>query len=1616
MDSSCAKVFSSNITRVGSDHLNNLYDLLEVQPATPLKINDEKKSTFDYIPKTDKCYIPKRKSRLKVKTVRDIRKSFEHDTYAYLFTDLETQQKVLFKKIRHGSSGEHTTKKLAKSILRGDAPVSRSTWQMLINLNPEDHKYARQFVLCDGKFIQVNGSFGGSRKTICNYDLAINNLPADNIKIKVPSDNKVNRKKSLLRNSLSVRFKPGPLCRKKSLDKSYQKDHVGNTEIIDLPKPGIDIFPTYGIALDPTVNNFLNHLRDEDGTITQKWAELAVSVLGKIEKSKAVPLEKKCITFDLAYKYDKKRLLVRCDSETNLVTSSKLTNKDAISKNSQTDEADAKTEIEEVLKKIVECVEISLIQDTLFVNEENLKTFPREDKKCIDTLAMVKDKSKRKFCELDRLDVTVITLPETAERNSSQTCAKLHCALGCICASLAGSYNLKQHCGRIECMFSCKCNFSYKGDLSCTDGSNLFPVLLNIDNEINLNLAKEEQKFHQTVIVAGEKRILLKDEKRNWKASKKYADFYSNMSLKHDHPKKLNLTVVALKLNCENIESWCMVHNLYKCFCKGRFIETCAPLSGETIVKDTPQKDDVTNELLEENNKDMNDKEESVVVPTKSEQTHTQKKLKSYHYDTQIKPKVHTLKDLDNSGHEIRIKEKSKQNLLINNIKCKNIKPKNKETEHGSSVSEFINTQRVMATRQSIKKSNVKESCAINERKQYVISDSESDDSDSSEDASMKSSRTNAYEGRKYSDGYYKNTNNKILNMEKNDKRLQEKLASIHSKIYGNEPAKPTNIDAGILQLLCDPTTNNEEMEPKAKRKRLGSNTKLVAWLETNYKLYKKRNDKGLKNCLEPPLQGKVALHSWDFILKRYRERKNLFLVSNVPPYRIFMAVNTRNPFFANCININDIRFADLNKYPQTVKNLLINASDLKDNFCILRGLSCCWELIGSVTKVSENSEQKNNENDDTSEINIESSNAKSPNMESSKIETFNVTTCNIESFDLESSNLDSPDMDSFNINSPNTDSCGPVLSNVKSSDIESLNLESSSVESFSMDYASPDSFRVESVEVEFTNKETKNTECTSMESLTVCGKVNSADNEQSLAEKSEHKDGFTKGNAPSPSDSGSSKWFVMTIENDFSEIRFFKKGFFVKYESIINAVSVARLSGKTVRLSSKKFTQTDLPQFGIYAIPNNNEYCVFVGPYEMEDPLGIETIKTILDVRRMKRTRGFWITTNKIDNLKVVENPLSFVPSTKIESNTAMPLETHFQRQRDSTDTQESNSPNKIESSPSKSGIKVVKPIKIRKTNGFYHLASDGVLKKIAYKTFRKNEPSSKAVPIVINTEENNGSLLKPNLFANDCTRNLKPETSQVSMPEAVSQIKISSVFSTKSPTSTRPERGMFILKPEEINRKLINNKLITEMPSREECTIYKETQNHSLLESSTNNIFSPSDDVCIISDEENDNTAPTENCNFWSDIWIECTSIPNLGWIAGIKNSENLISFKIPDSEFSDFYPEDEAFTRLNMELCKRINSPLVDLEWKINESNSQLKGQEINPEHLYPDYILTQEGLIHTSDTLKKEKKNIKTYSKNQMKSKNEMSKSASDIDKVRLQPGKVEKRQTSQEQHQ
>lgn len=1455
------KVFSSEITRGQQKEISGLYELINITPAKPISsLNIKESYSCKFQPRTDKHYEPKKNNKHKVKTVRDIRSLFEKDVYHYLSDDLEKQQKVLLRKIRTGSSKDPSTIQLAKDIFNSDNPISRSSWQMLVNINPEKHAHPTQYILWNGKCIQVNGSKGGRYKFIYNYDLGRNK---ESLKPNAGIKKTINKKKRLLQNSLTVKFKPGPLRLKKYLDDSYQKYHVGSTELVNLPKPGLDIQPSYGCSVEPTITNFLNSLRDVDGLISKKWAEFSVSVLGTLKNSNPVQHEENSVIFDLSYKYDQHRILMRRDIDNcnNLRDQNKFKSQTRI-KNLNDILPDVKT----VVERILDTVEISLTQDNMYTGIET----PRSASPVIISSNtknfLSKDKTKRKYGELDRLDVTIITLPENSEQFTSQTCLNSYCTLGCICASLKCPLIFKNHCGRIDCMFECKCDFSkYKiTDTFDSDYPEFLPGLINLDNAMSLNLAKEEQKFHQTVVFTGEKSILLKSRKRNWKTSKKYADFYSSMCLKTETKKEPILFIVDMKLNCENIQPWCMVHNLYKCFCKGKITSSSYLLAASHDTHIT----------------------ESIVSKDK-ETSHIHNSLQS---------------NLSNC-HQPNLNNITRPRLRSERIK---------NIEETQRLSKDSNCENNSVTSNSNEILYSYDSCA----------------------------RVNPYNGRKFSNGYYKNANHKIFELEKNDLNLSKKLLNlcIQSETSNNYnvcmTSNKTSIEDTII--ICDtrPSEKNRDklssddlsennVLPSSVRSRVDSTmnkSKLIAWLEYSYKQYKKRAEQGIvSTTLQAPKPNKIVLHPWEFILSRYRERKNHFLISKQQPYRIFMAVDTKHPFFLECINIDDIRFADLHKYPITIKNLLTNATDLKDNFCILCGLSLCWELVGSVTKMSETS--NNSAEGETNQSILSCDNSEllkyldDSNNSSSKM-----------------SEPTTPDKDKTEFELLHKNTTSPNISN-------STNFENSN--------STPES----------------------------------------------------------------SKWFVMTVENDFSEIQFFNRGFFVKYESIIRAISIARKANQTVRLSSQKCTDKNSnPQFGIYAVPYTNEYCVFVGPYEPNEPLGVETVKTVSDVPKPKRTRGFWITTDKIDNFKVIDNPLSFMPDNISIDKKIVPLESDAYRDDrpkiNIDNSIEAADTNKLELDSFMKGQRIIKPIKIKKEQ---LLKSVSLLNKVIPQNNVLDAKKTSLLGnncLVINTSPNVPtlrSLLSINLpvDVNTCSEStisaVNDKTDAILMEDSMLSelndhetvatndplpIQISEVYSEfNKPSEKRnvtSDVGMLILKPEEINERIMNNIKMSKPPDSIDAD---EEINKDIFKFLSSNVRNDKDDVFIISDdEEEDNAKYNSNINDCKEVWIECENILTVGWIVAKRNSKKFLSFKIPGLNFSEFYVQDVAFSKINKVLSQTVNIPEhMKLKWRVVDSKSELKtDHQLNFEYLQHNIWKTKEPNI-SSDIRKvfKEEKETGLY---------------------------------------
>lgn len=1213
---------------------SNLMDLLQTKVVNTVENSPEPLNTTGFSrlsSKREELCRSISKNFKKVKTVRDVRNEYEKYIYETLKLDIENQTQILYANIKNNAFKHDTTIKLAKNILDSDSPICNTAWDMITNLNPNNFKYGKQFVIYNGKEIRIRGSLGGNKKIVYNYDLDMKKTK------KICKRSKLS-KKSLFSNSLYVQFKPGPLSKKKTLDISYQKFNIGHTEIINLPKIGLEVRPLYGATFEPQISNYLHEMREENGIITEKWAEFATSSLGNIINNKPVQCVSKKSVFMTKYNNNQNYLLMREFDEKNNNSPNNVV--DIIGDN----ETIVKT-VKLVLEEMVESVVISYIQDSLYCEEENLFI---EDK--IKKVNTNKDKSKRNM-ELERLDVTIIRLAENSSKNDQvKTCENSYCQLGCVCSSLQSGFIIKGHCGRLDCMFNCKCNFSNLNNSTIEiKTSKVVDGFMDLKNSLHSNLTKEEQKFHHTVLVTDDKSVLLKTD--NEKCQKNLLE-----------QKRKELQIRLPYTSFSNIQCLCMVHSLYKCFCKNRFIENC--------------------------NMDKSSLNENGILRNKN---------------------------LEKS-QLLDITSKSEIPITV----CKSIIDPNK------SISQTL--------------------CTIDKNvlnKIAIISGQES----LSADTKSYCARTKVYIRKELTKKFYEDRNKNILDMEKHDIQLHDRLIELinknTSKTLSNENLKSSELN---INLVSNNTPVQVEIAPKLNSNykiafeksyfSLYNQSNLKTLLEVHYKQYKDSLKHGTyQNNLKPPVKGKFGLYPWEIILSRYKEKKNYFFVTKENPFRMFLTVNINNYLINKCIDVNDIRISDINKYPSTIRRLLTDEIELKDYFCILYGLPDCWEVIGCVSKL--NDSQKNNDNESDEEDNF---------------------------------------TDKFSTNS------------LKSS------------------YSDP-------------------TEC-----------IMSNDAKNMFDDYDSNK---------------FSKWFVMELEDDINEIKFFNKNCFVTGESILKCIDIARKLDKVVRMSVKMKSQDFKSLFSIYATPNPDIICLLIGPYFKTERLDVEIETKNHSIT--KKVKGMWLLNENGCDEKILKDPLAFLKKHNIECVMSESEHLGVVMKNDTSESESDDS--KLEQTPP--AEKKVRPIIIRKHNTFFIKgAKTKFFKPISNvnKTHISTEPSTSHSNNICTNKLLNDNINNGNNVSKQTTTNL------------VECYDLTTSINTAS-------------------------KCIPE------------------INGNNNNIKNNTDLIIISDDEESEN-----NDLHWRQVWIECVNIVNLGYIPARKNNKNQISFLFPMFKPTKFYQTVEALSKLS------------------------------------------------------------------------------------------------------
>ncbi|XP_077289123.1 over compensating males [Arctopsyche grandis] len=478
------------------------------------------------------------------------------------------------------------------------SPLNRFSWKILQKLNISSHKFPEQYIKVDGCDILLSGNSGGNVRDVAFKSIVKlpkkfeerNTKGVVKTKLPTPTKNVTSKRKGLL-TYMNIKLKPGPLCKKPKLNNFEPNTGLGEVELIKMPPVALEISPLIGSPLDANVCVNLKRVRNSQGFIDAPWANFASSTLDN-----KLPAKNASHTFIIPYENNQSRILMRRDLD--MADCFWRKNSENEYKN-RTSASDLDTRLDfldnyepknprdecvaSVLSDILKAVCVEEFQDSICKYDPS--DAPKTDESMLLDSKFVNKKKgvKRKYVnELKKLNVTVIDIGGDAMK---ENCNNDYCKLGCVCNSLNTNYFLNEHCGSPECMFDCKCNLEddkkSSSNICSPEKSPKISqsAVLNLQHQVNRNLSKEEKKFHRTVIRSDDQTILVGAKRRGVKLPKRFEDYKGSFSKGKDvSPKEHQLSsevkILLPKLpSFINGDPWCMVHQLYRCFCKGLLVE-----------------------------------------------------------------------------------------------------------------------------------------------------------------------------------------------------------------------------------------------------------------------------------------------------------------------------------------------------------------------------------------------------------------------------------------------------------------------------------------------------------------------------------------------------------------------------------------------------------------------------------------------------------------------------------------------------------------------------------------------------------------------------------------------------------------------------------------------------------------------------------------------------------------------------------------------------------------------------------------------------------------------------------------------------------------------------------
>lgn len=511
---------------------------------------------------------------------RLLRREFESDMRSKMQVNDQLLERQILRQKSNNRRPEYYD--VRDKLLYDNAPMTRLSWIRATELPSANITFRQQYMMIDGRYVRICGSRGGSKRFLSPPPSSSDILEKKPAKIK-----------QRLNSDQQSQFLPGPLCKKHLLIRKIPE--MNNLYIRKkLPPIFLEVFPQFERPLEKIAESYLKIAFSN--IVDNERARFASSALYNFEN-------KEKFAFPLKYSDEQKEILCCLKEPIALPIEKSEVKLESLSDDSEI--------INDMLSEMFRCVETSLLDDSI------IKLDP--DAEAISKLPEIVSKStlpesvsperntinyaRKTALELRRLNVTVIEATECAA-NIAACCKEAYCHLGCVCSSLKCLTYSKRHCGNVECMFECTCEYTYrlrqKRSISQNNTSSIDEDdMLELKDRVCSGLAPVEAEFKHAVVVNQDHSVTLVDgetekRKRSVKVPKRFNDYISSETMlpqplspiKHNEeiyePRKINRTPIIPKeklllprnlevrlynLKLEDVEPWCMVHELYKCFC-----------------------------------------------------------------------------------------------------------------------------------------------------------------------------------------------------------------------------------------------------------------------------------------------------------------------------------------------------------------------------------------------------------------------------------------------------------------------------------------------------------------------------------------------------------------------------------------------------------------------------------------------------------------------------------------------------------------------------------------------------------------------------------------------------------------------------------------------------------------------------------------------------------------------------------------------------------------------------------------------------------------------------------------------------------------------------------------